>query len=106
MNGDKWSKQEKAVARRAFETAYEKECGEIINKIQEMAKKASDPDEIWQLHDFLNTKRREIDDKYDFRYSMLILVFARLLKERWIDTQDLEGLREDKITKIKELARV
>jgi len=41
MNGDKWSKQEKAVARRAFETAYEKECGEIINKIQEMAKKAS-----------------------------------------------------------------
>ena len=67
---------------------------------------ASDPDEIWQLHDFLNTKRREIDDKYDFRYSMLILVFARLLKEGWIDAQDLEGLREDKITKIKELARV
>jgi hypothetical protein len=30
-------------------------------------------------------------------------VFARLLKEGWIDENDLEGLREEKIEKIKEM---
>lgn len=32
---------------------------------------------------------------------MLILVFAQLLKEGWLNDDDLEGLREDKIEKIK-----
>lgn len=46
-------------------------------------------------------KRREIDGKYDYRYSQLVLVFGRLLNEGWLEIDDLEGLDEDKITKIK-----
>ena len=46
MNRDKWTKKEKTVARRAFENAYKKECGEIINKIGEIANHASTPDDI------------------------------------------------------------
>ena len=105
MNRDKWTKKEKTVARRAFENAYKKECGEIINKIGEIANHASTPDDIWRLHDFLDEKREEINIKYDYRYSVLILVFARLLKEGWITVNDLEGLEEDKINRIRHLGR-
>jgi len=61
-------------------------------------------DDIWELHDFLTEKRKEIDEKYDYRYSVLILVFGRLLREGWIELDNLEGLDEDKITKIKNIA--
>jgi hypothetical protein len=105
MNRDKWTKKEKAIARRAFENAYTKECKEIINKIREIANDASEPDDIWRLYDFLDEKRKEINIKYDYRYSVLILVFARLLGEGWITVGDLEGLKEDKIDRITHLGR-
>lgn len=99
-----WSKTEKEVARQAFGRAYERECKELSNKVKEMANTAKTPEDIWELHEFLTEKRKEIDEKYDYRYSVLILVFGRLLREGWIGLDDLEGLDEDKITKIKNIA--
>jgi hypothetical protein len=100
MNDFKWSKTEKKIARAAFEKAYQSECSDIIGKIRVKAKKISEPDNIWRFHDFLTEKRHEIDEKYDYRYSKLIMVFARLINEGWIDISDLEGLDEDKIDRI------
>ena len=105
MIEESWSKKEKAVARRAFEDAYEKECNDLIKQIQKRANEAKDSNDIWHLHDFLNERIKEIEDKYDYRYSMLILVFARLMKEGWIDVDNLEGLSDDKIAKIRYLAK-
>ena len=99
-----WSKKEKAIARRAFENAYEKECKDLIEKIQKRASEAKEPSDIWRLHDFLTKKGKEIENKYDYRYSMLILVFARLMQEGWLTVEEIEGLSEDKITKIRYLA--
>ena len=105
MNSDKWTKKEKTVARRAFDNAYKRECEEIINRIRELANNANTPDGMWQLYDFLDEKRKEIYLKYDYRYSVLIVVLARLLKEGWITVEDLEGLKEDKIERIRYLGR-
>jgi len=103
MNIIKWSKTEKKIARAAFEKAYQKECSGIIERIRTKAKKISEPDNIWQFHDFLTEKRDEVDEKYDYRYSKLILVLTRLINERWLDYSDLEGLAEDKIDRIESL---
>lgn len=99
-----WSKTEKEVARQAFNIAYKKEVKELANNVREMANSAKTPEDIWELHEFLTEKRKEIDEKYDYRYSVLILVFGRLLREKWIGLDDLEGLDEDKIIKIKNIA--
>jgi len=56
--------------------------------------------DLWRLHDFLTDQRREIDEKYDYRYSRLIMVFARLVHQGWLSLEELEGLREDKLAKI------
>ena len=103
MQDFKWSKTEKKIARAAFEKAYERECSDIIEKIRTKAKKISKPDNIWLFHDFLTEKRDEIDEKYDYRYSKLILVFSRLINEGWLGFSDLEGLAENKIDRMKSL---
>jgi len=99
-----WSKKEKAIARRAFEGAYGKECKDLTKQIKKRASEAKGPADIWRLHDFLTKRIKEIENKYDYRYSVLILVFARLMKEGWITVDEMEGLSEDKISKIRRLA--
>lgn len=104
MMEQNWSKKEKAIARRAFEDAYKKECNDLIQQIQKRASEAKEPSDIWRFHDFITKKRKEIDGKYDHRYSVLILVFARLMQEGWLTVDEIEGLSEDKISKIRHLA--
>jgi len=104
MHNDKWSKKEKTIARAAFDKAYEKECIRIIEKLKKKSLKLTRPEDIWDLHDYLSETRQEIDEKYDFRYSVLILVFATLINQQWLTIDDLEGLSADKIDKIRFLA--
>jgi hypothetical protein len=99
----KWSKTEKEAARRAFERAYRKECAVIAAKIREMAASASGPEDLWRIHDLLTRERRQTDEKYDYRYSVLLFVFARLLNEGWVAEADLQGLADDKIEVIRYL---
>ncbi len=96
-------KTEKKIARKAFEKAYQRECSDLIEKIHTKAGQSTEPDNIWRFHDFLTEKRDEIDEKYDYRYSVLILVFARLINDKWLDLDDLKGLAENKIDRIESL---
>ena len=93
MNHIKWSKSEKKIAKEAFEKAYERECSYLAGRIREKANNIRKSDDIWELHDFLTEKRKEVDEKYDYRYSVLDFVFARLTKEGWLE-YDLNVLLE------------
>ncbi|MDM7940353.1 MAG: hypothetical protein QUS07_08430 [Methanothrix sp.] len=104
MNGTKWSKTEKQIARQAYEAAYTRECAEIGKTVRKMAATASDPSGLWELHDYLTKRRREIDEKYDYRYSQLTLVFARLIYEGWLKPEDLAGISKDKLQEICRIA--
>jgi hypothetical protein len=99
-----WSKTEKSAARRAFDLAYRRECEAITQRIRDMIHDLAKPEDLWRLHDFLSEKREEIDEKYDYRYSVLIFVFARLMREGWLKASDLEGVHEDKVSRIMALA--
>jgi hypothetical protein len=106
MIGDKteWSKTEKEIARKAFRAAYHRECSDILTTVRKMASEAEDPASLWQIHDFLSKKRKESDEKYDYRYSVLPLVFARLMYEGRLKPEDLEGISEDKLQGIRQFA--
>jgi hypothetical protein len=99
-----WSPAEKKIARRAFDAALERQCAVILGDLKSMVASASAPEDLWKMHDFLTEQRREISQVYDYRYSMLIVVFARLLGEGWLKEADLEGLREDKLEHIRDMA--
>lgn len=96
-----WSPGEKKIARTAFDLALRREMESVRRKVESMLARSSDPFEVWRVHDYLSKKRREIDQKYDYRYSQLPLVFARLVSQGWIKEDDLHGLRADKLDFVK-----
>ncbi|MDJ0774128.1 MAG: hypothetical protein QNJ49_12000 [Mastigocoleus sp. MO_167.B18] len=106
VNSINWSETEKEVAHQAFDKAYEREINALLEEVRSQASNITEIDQIWRLHDFLSARRHDIDGKYDYRYSVLIFVFARLLKEKWLDMSDLEGLERAKLSKIAALTRM
>ena len=98
-----WTQAEKEVARAAFDKAYEREITALIRKVREQASEIGELEHVWNLHDFLSTKRHDVDGKYDYRYSVLLFVFAQLVKEGWLELDELQGLTTEKLSKIKAL---
>jgi len=99
-----WSKREKEIARRVFEAAYRRECMAALEVVRKMAAEIDDPTDLWRLSEYLVKMRKEVDEKYDYRYSVLPIVFARLIHEEWIKPEDLAGLSEEKLEKIRQIA--
>jgi hypothetical protein len=99
-----WSKSEKAVASKTFDAALERELQEVIQEAKRMAIQIQEPSDLWDLERYLTERRKEIGRKYDYRYSQLDLVFGRLLREKWIDEEDLRGLGEEKLEAIRSYA--
>ena len=104
MENITWSPEEKIIARKIFDKAYETEIEEIknllVNKIQDI----KDGKDIWDINDFLTERRISIDKKYDYRYSQLIVVLGILLSEKYLTDNDLKGLSTDKIEMIKNVS--
>lgn len=68
-----------------------------------MLKRSSDPAKIWRVHDYLSEKRREIGEKYDYRYSALTRVLGHLA-EGWVTETEIAPLKPEKIEQIKRSA--
>lgn len=101
-----WSQTEKKIARVAFEQAYEREIQALVMDVRERAHGLYKLDDLWELHDFLSARRHDLEGKYDYRDSVLIFVFARLVQEGWLELHELEGLAADKLTKVAALTRM
>lgn len=101
MQNETWSKGEKTIARRAYEQAYDRELTALADEVRRSAQQITEPQHVWALHDFLTRKRKEIDQKYDYRYSQLVFVFARLIRDGWLSEDELAGLGEDKLARIR-----
>ena len=101
MHNETWSRSEKTVARRAYDHAHDRELAALAEEVRRRANRITEPRHIWALHDFLTRKRKEIDRKYDYRYSQLVLVFALLIRDGWLTEEELAGLGEDKLARIR-----
>jgi hypothetical protein len=99
-----WSASEKKLARRVFEQALATELAQTIADFKARAAAVVEPRDLWPLEDYLRSRRREIDVKYDYRYSRLRAVFGQLLREGRISEDALAGLSEDKLADIRRVA--
>ena len=105
QNEPTWSKSEKAIARTAFDAALKRELREVILEAKKMANEIKEPADAWDLEHYLTERRKEINRKYDYRYSQLTHVFGRLLSEGRVSEEELRGLGEDKLKPIRSLAK-
>jgi hypothetical protein len=97
MRNLKWSPAEKVIARKAFNRALQREFEVVIRETKQMSGKIKQPSELWELEGYLTQSRKEIDRKYDYRYSVLPLVFGDLVREGRLSEEELRGLAEDKL---------
>ncbi|MDX8524205.1 hypothetical protein RFM68_06790 [Mesorhizobium sp. MSK_1335] len=96
VNELRWSSSEKKVARRAFDTALKIALGKAMAELKSKVGAVTTPDDMWEIEDYLRQQRRKIDQMFDYRYSQLIVVFAALIREGYLNESQLSGLSEDK----------
>jgi hypothetical protein len=95
-----WSKREKQIAHAAFEQALEREAAAVVAEVRAKAQTLTELGELWQLEHFLRDKRRAFEQRYDYRYSVLLYVFADLIQAGWLSLDELAGLADDKRARI------
>ena len=100
-----WSRSEKTVARAAFDAALKRELQEIMQEAKQMANQINEPADLWDLEHYLTQRRKEIDRKYEYKYSQLTHVFGRLLYENRLPEEELQGLRDYKLKPIRSFAK-
>jgi Photoprotection regulator fluorescence recovery protein len=105
-NTTEWSIAEQTVAKAAFDKAYDREINALIEEIRHQSGAIGVIEDVWSLHDFLSAKRHEIDGKYDYNYPMLLFTFAGLVKDGWLQLDELKSLSQDKLAKISALTRL
>jgi hypothetical protein len=93
----KWSPAEKGVARKAFDGALQRELDSITQEVKRRASGIKVPAELWELEEYLSESRKEINRKYDYRYSVLPIVFGQLVREGRVSIDELRGLADDKV---------
>jgi hypothetical protein len=76
-----WSRSEKAIARKAFDAALKRELHEVMQETKQRASQINEPDDLWDLEQYLTDRRKDINRKYDTRGSRLKDVLGKLLYE-------------------------
>lgn len=89
-----YTKSEKKVAKELFELALQRDYQRLQEDIKQY--KCDTPESIWDLRSFLNKKAKEFDNKYDYRYSVLDIVFMGLLREELLHIDELKGLSQER----------
>jgi hypothetical protein len=99
-----WSPTEKSVVRKAFNTALERDLEATIHEAKRRADKITELSHLWELEAWIKERRRELDEAYDYRYSVLHSVFGRLIREGLLDEKELQGLGTEKLDFIRRIA--
>ena len=88
------------MARAAFDLAYARETTALLARVKEDARRLHTIAEVWELADTLRHEQRALDQRYDYRYAVLLVVFADLARAGWLSLDDLAALSEDKRDRI------
>ncbi|MEI6829735.1 MAG: hypothetical protein WCK64_07780 [Synechococcaceae cyanobacterium ELA445] len=102
---DGWNEEEEAVARYAFERAYNRAIEALVASVRQKAEGLDSVESLWQLHDFLSIQRHVVEGRFDFRLEGILFVFASLVKEDFLQLEELQGLDADKLSKISAMAK-
>jgi len=102
---DGWTETEQAVAREAFDLAYNRAVQKLVAEVRAKADELDSADTVWQLHDYLSIERHTIEGRFDFRLDGILFVFASLVKDSLLQIDELNGLEADKLAKIVAMSR-
>ena len=100
-----WTEQEQAVGITALNLAQTRTIERLIADLHRQVIELTSADQIWQLHDFLSIQRHGIEGRFEFRQESILFVFASLVKEGFLNLDELQGLDAEKLAKIMAMSR-
>ena len=100
-----WTEQEQAVGLTALNRAQARTIERLIADLHRQVIELTSADQIWQLHDFLSIQRHGIEGRFEFRQESILFVFASLVKEGFLNLDELQGLDAEKLAKIMAMSR-
>ncbi|HBH72700.1 MAG TPA: hypothetical protein DDY43_04510 [Synechococcales bacterium UBA10510] len=100
-----WTEQEQAVGLTALNRAQARTIERLIADLHRQVIELTSADQIWQLHDFLSIQRHGIEGRFEFRQESILFVFASLVKEGFLNLDELQGLDSEKLAKIMAMSR-
>jgi len=101
-----WSHSQKKAARAAFDLASERDTQAIRREVEGMLQNSKDAGVVWRIEDYLYERRQEHDRVFDYRYSVLIFVFAGLVRESLLSEEELEGIGQEKVETIRAMLSI
>ena len=99
-----WTQDELTIARTAFETGKRRSIEALIKTLQESVGALESPESIWSLHDYLSTERYQYEGRADFETSNILFTLADMLKQKLISPEELTGLDQKKLSKVKAMS--
>jgi hypothetical protein len=84
-----------------YNRIWKRSCGKQRRSLRTIEQ----PSDLWELERYLTERRKEIDRQYDYRYSVLLSVFADLIQKGRLREQDLQGLSAEKLRHIHHMAQ-
>ena len=104
MSTADWTQDELAIARAAFEAGKQRSIEVLIQTLEENVGGLSTPESIWQLHDYLSTERYQYEGRADFDTSNILFTLADMIKQQLISADNLNGLDQNKLSKVKAMS--
>ena len=104
MSATDWTSEEELVARQAFELGKQRSVESLIQTLRDQSQKLDTPESIWSLHDFLSTERYQYEGRMEFNFSNILFSLADMIKQKLIQYDDLNGLNQLKLSKIKAMS--
>ena len=104
MSATDWTSEEEAVARHAFALGKQRSVVILIEMLKDQSAKLDTPESIWSLHDFLSTERYQYEGRMEFDFSNILFTLADMIKQDLIKYDDLHGLNQLKLSKIKAMS--
>ena len=104
MSTAAWTQDELAIARAAFEAGKQRSIEVLIQTLQENVGGLNTPESIWQLHDYLSTERYQYEGRADFDTSNILFTLADMIKQQLISADNLNGLDQKKLSKVKAMS--
>ena len=104
MSATDWTSEEEAVARQAFDLGKQRSIVILIDNLKDLSTKLDTPESIWQFHDYLSTERYQYEGRMEFDFSNILFTLADMIKQKLINYDDLNGLNQLKLSKIKAMS--
>ena len=104
MSATDWTSEEEAVARHAFDLGKQRSILTLIDTLRNQSAMLDTPESIWRFHDYLSTERYQYEGRMEFDFNNILFTLADMIKQDLINYDDLNGLNQLKLSKIKAMS--